>query len=607
MDDAANQEGPPLKVVIFTSNASTLLDPNEVSHRRGMSTFWDKVQEHNIQKRAICSIEIVVVKGDTVVDHTFRKGGGDGKETSSDTFKCHDERDPGTSEHESSPNPKTNRGGDCTDSTKESSKPDEGDITEVTSKLINIMARYMEAKAEADFKANRSLIQFDPKFAEGYSCVKISLSVIDSATGYSSLCQEWSRDKMREIATMQRVPSSPTISFRLPETADFDAYELSFSSYYKTMPFRLDSPQAKQLSVDLELLGNRSKLNVVQLVPISSIDASLIYGIPIGLKASLEDNEDEHHEKSLLIQSLFKTLAIKDSAILIRSIGDPGIELKGLFHSSEEIQYFLFLPEFFLSKEGPVSPKSGVMYRMVSADHIMEETTANDLLGASLPTEASMVDNPFSGYVESSLDSLPCSPWNPWLHYVRQRRNDHLSTRTPSKSVVWDDTNLSKYNEEGQNNGTNEKESNKTSADEDQVRFTFSDSVWNDDSGVGSLVKKSISVESEETRDEEETPVGSKETGILEYDAATESSEKIQDTTNHGEMKDRKQKTQPSLNPPQKKEDTTAGQKTTTKDNTRFPSNWSLSDSDSLENSSDYDSSSSSDDLFGKFQYGTSQ
>ena len=94
----------------------------------------------------------------------------------------------------------------------------------------------------------------------------------------------------------------------------------------------------------------------------------------------------------------------------------------GLFHSTLESQYFLFMPEFVVSKDGPAAPKSGVLRRIASVDHILEEMSASDLLKTVHPphlhlgTENSRLGrNPLLKYVEDSLDSLKCSPLNPWL------------------------------------------------------------------------------------------------------------------------------------------------------------------------------------------------
>ena len=172
--------------------------------------------------------------------------------------------------------------------------------------IVKIMQQYIKKKVETDFEMNRSRIQFDSKFAGKDLRMNIRFSVVNSALDFQSLRQKWSRDSVDAATKVLCGQSSPVISFRLPETTYFDSCQLSFSAYYKNMPFRLDSSRANALYDDLELLG-RAHFEVLQLVPMPSIDASLIYGVAIGLRAAEKD-----FEKQILVASLLKNLGIRD-------------------------------------------------------------------------------------------------------------------------------------------------------------------------------------------------------------------------------------------------------------------------------------------------------
>jgi hypothetical protein len=340
------------------------------------------------------------------------------------------------------------------------SNQSEMDSVEKLSGIIKTIEYYIQTKIEEDFKANRSRIQFDTK-SETCARMDISLTTVDNIVGFHSLCQKWSREMVAVIENNDR--RLPTLCFQLPETSDFDACEISFLASYKCMPFPLNSSPAKNLYADLELLS-RAKMEVLQLVPIASIDASLIYGVAIGLKAALEDNEDDHQEKILLVQSLLKNLVAKDCALLIRSKGpdDEG----GLFHSSES-QYFLFMPEFILSKDGPAS-NNGVLHRMAGIDHILDEANDMDALTLSHRQEEEGIpvdNNPFSEYIEASLDCLDCSPLNPWFQYLLD-----ITDASDPKRVTWKE----------------EKENSVSKCtSEEQI---INRKGWTDDSGIGSLV-----------------------------------------------------------------------------------------------------------------------
>jgi hypothetical protein len=440
--------------VIFTSATSTLLDINTGSHIRGIDDFWDRAQCYILNSK-VQSIEIVVVMGKTVIVRTtndrcgvkrtngrcsngiYNEESGTKQARESDRIG-HETTKASNGEDDDGHSYDANT--DSTHSTLNGSLGKQADI-------IKTMERYIETKVEADFEMNRSRIQFDSKFAESQSRMNISLSVVDSAIDFHSLCQKWSRDSIFTATAVTSDHPSPDISFQLPETTNFDACYISFSTYYKNMPFRVDSSHAKQLHADLDLLG-KAKLEVLQLVPFPSIDASLIYGVTIGLRAAHEDDEKRHHEKTFLVQSLFKTLATRDCALLLCSMDDPCNENNnsrdristtdgngGLFHSSEESQYFLFMPEFVVSQSGPASPTNGVLRRIASVNHILEETCAVDILNSSHLLYSEVGDrsrsreNPFSEYVKASLDCLNCSPLNPWIQ-------DRLKNRISASSIM---------------------------------------------------------------------------------------------------------------------------------------------------------------------------
>ena len=408
----------PLKVVIFTSAASFLLDDNVPNHTTSIDAFWDKTVRY-FRESKVRSIEIVVVMGETIIDRTEDHPKTIlGEDSLSDDIES-DESDL-----------KNTRDSDLVGNQKLKANKDvvEKGLTDSMAKqvgLLKTMKRHIESKVEADLKNSRSRLHLDSNNDGKQLPVNISISAIDLAMDFSSLCQKWSRESLHAATISKLTQTSPMISFQLPETADFDACEISFTAYYKNMPFRVDSAQALRLYEDLILLSKAS-LQVVQLVPVSSIDASLIYGVTIGLRCAHENDEESHHEKNYLVQSLFQRLSTRDCALLLQSNNDQDIDQvskpDGLFHSCEEKQQFLFMPEFVVSKEGPVAPKSGVLCRIASLDHILQDTFTSDSLKPVHPPHAHLEVgnsklgiNPFSDYVEDSLDSLHCSPLNPWL------------------------------------------------------------------------------------------------------------------------------------------------------------------------------------------------
>lgn len=395
----------PLKLVVFTSAASFLLDDNSTNHASGIDAFWEKSQ-HYFRDSRLQSIEIVVVMGETIIERTTK----DRRDTTPRNDSLLDDSD----------TEKLNTVNVGVDKHLNGSMASQIGI-------LKTIKRHIESKVEDDLETTRNRLHSDLKTDGNQLPVNISISAVDVAVDFPSLCQKWARESLHSATVSKLGQTSPIISFELPETADFDACNISFTAYYKNMPFRVDSPQALRLYEDLILLSETT-LQVVQLVPISSIDASQIYGITIGLRSAHENNEERHQEKNYLVQSLFHRLATRDCALLLRSNNDKDLghcgnpKFDGLFHSSKENQFFLFMPEFAVSKEGPVAPKSGVLSRVSSVDHILQDASTSDLSKPTHPPhvllgaqESRLGSNPFSDYVEDSLDSLHCSPLNPWI------------------------------------------------------------------------------------------------------------------------------------------------------------------------------------------------
>jgi hypothetical protein len=498
----------PLRVVIFTKDTSSLLDTNQAAHQRGIDAFWENVRGE-FSNGKVQSIQIVVVMGETMIVRTTKEcnsvncGGGEDEENKQ---KQEQEQDQENVEKESTDDNSDNNNNNNNNNGSVDSNQSETDSVEKLSGIIKTIEYYIQTKIEEDFKTNRSRIQFDTK-SETYARMDISLTTVDNTVGFHSLCQKWSREVVAVIENNGR--RLPTLCFQLPETSDFDACEISFLASYKCMPFRLDSKIARNLYADLELLS-RAKVEVLQLVPIASIDASLIYGIAIGLKAALENNEDEHQEKILLVQSLLKHLVTKDCALLIRSNGpdDEG----GLFHSSES-QYFLFMPEFVLSKDGPASNSGGVLHRMASIDHILDEANDMDALTLSRRQEEEDIpvdNNPFSEYIEASLELLDFFPLNPWF-----QDSLDMTGASDRKRVTWKEENSSV--------------SKCTS--EEQI---INGKGWTDDSGIGSLVDEAGD-KSNEKENEKGQFTSSKERKVLTHPTSLKGNKDILDDVEHSD------------------------------------------------------------------------
>jgi hypothetical protein len=520
-----------LDITILTNDVSFFSDTKEASHKRGMNTFWDRVKPHFLNSK-VRNLHIVVATTDSVVE---QPGAEEKEETNKEEANA-DKEDEAIKDDEEKPS-----GSKDSDTAKNMESSQKHPPTEKASEMlvrkraisiaesVNVIQQQLDTKAEDEFRANRSFIQFDS--SKHLPSINMHISTIDNSyVGFQVLVRKWCRDKLSSQNHQHR------LTFELPETMDFAQCSVSLDAMYKTVPFRFDSALVQGLSADLELL-EQSKLEVVQLIPIASIDASLLYGIAIGVRAGLEDDLSQYHEMGLLVRSLFKHLAVKDCALLLRSTNkgpDKDSSTKtGLFHSNDEEQSFLLMAEEIPSSlKERTSPHSGVLYRMASADHFLQEMSPVDAI-ASCSGKEELEDNPYSEFMETSLDCLGCSPVNPlylaakaaFYQPIRSTRRRHQSNESaPSAKSQLTMT----------KKGTPKNRTSKMTSRAKQMVAALNDSEesgsesgagkeigWNDDSGVGVRARGPSGDDSEEITDESEAEVAKKKTGGKNHTIST--------------------------------------------------------------------------------------
>jgi hypothetical protein len=459
-------KGEPLDITIMTNDVSFLSDTNETSHKRGVKTFWERLKP-NFQNDKLGNLQIVVISTGTVV-LTF------------DSEVLETDKDEHTVSE--SGNPIENG-------------PEEAAASNVVAlaskraiqlaKCAGTITTQIEALGEANFKANRSYLLFDSK---SIPAVNMTLSSIDNnSVGFKSLLRKWSRDRM---------PGYRRICFDLPETLDGTQCSVSLDVMYKTMPFRLDSNVAKGLTVDLKLLSE-SRLEVIQLVPISLVDSSLIHGVVMGVRAGLETDLDRHNETALLVRSLFRHLCLKECALLLRSEGPSNIEYDGLFHCNGQ-SFLLMAEELPVPLKTKAAPNSGVLYRYASADHLLMEAIPTDVI-SELDED---MTNQYSEFVENSLDCLDCYGINP-LHLEAKRPRSIAATAMTETALTTsvDDVDWTDAAGVGSRDiPESQFQHRPITASEDGIGLKTQSNPWTDDSGVG-MRPRSATEDSEEITD----------------------------------------------------------------------------------------------------------
>jgi hypothetical protein len=358
-----------LDITILTNDVSFFSDEKEASHKRALGAFWDRLKA-KFQASKIRKLQIVLATTETQVltvdkQHTE-------VENRALTADSDDAAD--ASAHVEAMVRK--RGIDV-------------------AQCLCAIQDHIEKRGQADFKENRSSVQFGQTTTPP---VSLKFWKIESSSiGFKSLLRMWS---------VEHSPAPKRILFDLPETLDGTQCSVSLDVSYKTMPFRFDSTLANRLSRDMELLS-QSKLEVLQLVPIPLIDASLLYGIVMSARAAFESDIEQHHEMALLVRSLLTKLIQKDCALVLRSEGPADTE-DSLFHQNGQL-FLLMVQEIPASLQGKVSPSNCILHRYACADHMLLETGTKAAASANFDD----LQNQYSELVESSLDCLECSTVNP--------------------------------------------------------------------------------------------------------------------------------------------------------------------------------------------------
>jgi hypothetical protein len=479
-------------VTIVTCDISFLLDTDEEAHLRGLDDFMATIEQY-FSKDQLQTIRIAVVMGKAVpIDaSSFRMTPcSNGKEVDKD--ESYQVR------------------------------------TSQLSSLIKNIQRRIEEKLEETFKRNRSQIQFDSKLVPR---MDIRLLLVKGRNGFHQLLQVVSMDNI----TAFPYDWSQTLHLALPETVDFDSCKVTMQASYKIMPFRLDSALTMSLSHDLELIS-RSELQALQLIPTESIDASLLYGIPISLRSGLAKSTDQYRENVLMLRAMLKTLAKRDCALLLSStflaIDQTETAKSNLFQEREN-QYYILMPEILGSQVGPPT-YNGVLFRIARADHILDPDTVD---GAQKGIHSLGMTNgetsEYDEYVEMSLESLSCSPLNPL--FIRQSEASapmHTFSSLERKRVTWkeDRTRTSDATYEVLKGNVYSK-----TVSTPRSKDLTVDKIWKDDSGIGLFMceKKELEKESPDRKELIEKQVNDESVSIFDSCGGSDANISVRELQRH--------------------------------------------------------------------------
>jgi hypothetical protein len=398
----------PINVTIICSDVSLFCDSNLDSHRIGLQAFLDHVIPY-FQQELICSIKIATAT------------------TSGQVALQLDESDENATLHAVSEN-------------ATASLTNESKFQENFRVAIEKCARMIEWKIDdvvSGFHQSRN--------GSSDTSIRLSFSMIkNSSVDFISLSHSVLRDALlgHKVCLASRLRR-----IDLPVSGDGIHCSISLEASYQIFPFSINSLHAEILSKDLEELSTMH-LTVSKRIPLSAIDASLLYGVPFVIRAGMEQDYTQFCEMKIVVRSLFRVLQAQEQAILLHGrlpacdeermrsdLGEENDDEKHLHVGSsyQSEQYFVLMAQEIPTStmnhaDWPVTPNCGLLFRMAHFDHLLNDKAMVD----SIQGQYQEVDDEhetvvqYMECIENSLSTLSLGTYNPFTncqHHIGQDVN----------------------------------------------------------------------------------------------------------------------------------------------------------------------------------------
>ena len=274
---ADNHVDAPRPITLFTTDANLFAtDMTSESHIHGLEQFWKRVHS-SFQTNAVSSITIVVVETASMMQMMKNL-----KSYDVDNSSVHD----------------------CSMNTS-SSIPNRLAVIQCVN---DIRRRIGEMSRSQDF--------------ESTTPINLQLEIMDgNSIAFQSLLQSWVKESFAQTFASYEGGVQGRLSFDLPETLDGTMCQLSLDLQYTVLPHSINSTATKELVEDMQRVSmlSPSCVEVLQTIPLSSVDSSLIYGVPMSARASLENDISRYNEMKVLSRQLWVYLGRNDVALVLRA------------------------------------------------------------------------------------------------------------------------------------------------------------------------------------------------------------------------------------------------------------------------------------------------
>ncbi len=399
-------------ITLFTTDANLFSDTSSSAHIRGADQFLTRIRRSARQLTSTLTITIMIVESTSMI-HLMKS-------------KCYD---------------------------RSYVSALMGDAYETLPDRLLVIQSVTNIRRRID-EINQVQV---PKSSTGMAPhINIELEFIEgNAISFQYLLQTWVKESLAQ--TYARLGSSVggqgRLNFDLPETLDGIMCSISLDLQYSTLPHRIDSAATKGLVDEMHRISmtSPSLIEVVQTMPLSSVDSSLIYGVPMVARAGFEKDLSRYDEMKMLVRQLLTYLSRNSVALVllvhsgserVHSGSNSDLHVGGLSktmseHYSSGEQLFLLICEEDVQKQQPALdheskldvpaalevipenrrrnelPCNGVLYRYTTMSHLLHFGNEGRTLEANENTPG--LSDQYLDVIERSLDSIVKTGVNPFL------------------------------------------------------------------------------------------------------------------------------------------------------------------------------------------------
>jgi hypothetical protein len=286
-------------------------------------------------------------------------------------------------------------------------------------------------------------IQLDLDFIEGNSISFQSLLQTWVKDGFDHIYSSTSTDGCSDDGSSGGGGVQGRLTFDLPETLDGIMCSISLDLQYTILPSSITSLATQRLVDEMRLLSSlsSSSVEVVQTVALSSVDSSLIYGVPMSARSSLDNDIHRCSEMKMLTRQLWTYLSKNDVAQVLRVRVRPS-GLTNVYHHAADEQLFLLVCEEMVQmqpqvldhesnnidpdafeivpnnnncRQGKKSPCNGVLYRYATKNQMLRFGNEASRFDDMAEEDTDMSCEHYIDIVERSLDTLIKTGLNPLL------------------------------------------------------------------------------------------------------------------------------------------------------------------------------------------------